>query len=905
MKVPVDWLREYCSPEVDTAAIEERLTMTGTKVETILHHGVPSPEHFVVGRVLSVEAHPKADRLRVCEVDVGEQAPAGIVCGAPNVAAGQTVAVALPGATMPDGTKIKAAKLRDVSSNGMILAADELEIDNEHSGIMVLDELIVDAEPAPGTPLADVLPICTDVLELEITPNRPDCLGVYGVARELHAATGASLAGEPWAEDPAEGEPWAEDPAEGEPWAEDPAEGEPQAEGPAEVEPRAEDPANGESGVSEDDDRPGSGGSAILKDGDAVSGGVGVSAEGALRARIGQASVEVTVKCPDLCKRFTARAFEGVRIGPSPPWLKARLSAAGQRPINNVVDITNYVMLLTGQPLHAFDLDRIAGGRLTVRRALEGEEVTTLDGQVRRLDGEMVVIEDAEGPTSIAGIMGGARSEVGPETTKVLMEVASWKGPNIHRTSWALGLRSEASGRFEKGLAPEQCMHAQAVATRLMIELCGATLTRGTIDVAWVPTPAQTIRLREGKVKAILGMPVPKARQAEILKALDFDTSEVSDGLEVRVPAVRGNDVTREADLIEEVARIHGLDELPATLPARRGAYGRLSPTQQLRRRAADALVGRGLYEVVGWTFTSPTLHDRLRLPAEDPRRRAPVLENPLSEDQSLLRTTLLGSLLDVASYNSARGTGDLRLFEMGSLFVLAGEPHAPVDGASAVEHARGAVGETGVREHSALAVLLSGRIVPATWGAAESPKADLFAVKGVLEALGEALRVKLECRAEPQPFLHPGRASAVVCEGEQLGWLGELHPLVAREWGIEGAAVMEVELDTLLRKADREGTYRDVISYPALRQDLAVVLPAEVPAGQVLEMVRAAAGKLLDEADVFDVYSGPQVGEGKRSLALSLAFRATDRTLTDEDVVPVREAIVLALGELGGELRG
>jgi phenylalanyl-tRNA synthetase beta chain len=882
MRVPLNWLREYCSPELDTAGIEERLTMTGTKVETILHHGVPSPDRFVVGRVLAVAPHPNADRLRVCEVDIGESTPAGIVCGAPNVAVGQTVAVALPGAAMPDGTKIKAAKLRGVPSGGMILAAEELEIDSDHSGIMVLDELIGDADrseidtpfgahggisdrPAPGTPLEDVLSICTDVLELEITPNRPDCLGVYGVARELHAATGAPLAPEPWAEDPGSAGPLAQSHSPG------------------------------------------------LHSGEASP------------------PAEVVVECPDLCHRFTARVFEDVTIAPSPPWLKARLGAAGQRPINNVVDITNYVMLLTGQPLHAFDLDRVVGGRLTVRRAGAGEQVTTLDGQVRALDGEMVVIDDAEGPTSIAGIMGGVRSEVGADTRRVLMEVANWSGPNIHRTSWVLGLRSEASGRFEKGLAPEQCMHAQALAARLMAELCGAKITPGTIDVAWNDTSAQTIRLRDHRVQAILGMPVPRARQAEILQALDFHSSEAPDGLDVTVPPERRNDVTREADLIEEVARIHGLEALPATLPARRGAYGRLSTTQRLHRRAVDALVGRGLYEVVGWTFTAPALHDKLRLPQDDPRRRAPVLENPLSEDQSLLRTTLLGSLLDVAMHNSARGMVDLRLFEVGTLFVLDGKTVTSGGGASAAERAcqaqgdtaqrtgsesgaaghtvrktgsQGVVGETGVLEQRALAVLLSGRIAPATWGSPDPPKADLFAVKGILEALGVALRVELECRPGTQPFLHPGRSAAVVCNGEELGWLGELHPLVAREWGLDGAAVMELEHDRLLTIAAAQSTYRDVISYPALRQDLAVVLSEQVPAAQVLDTVRTAAKELLDEVNVFDVYRGPQVGEGKRSLALSLVFRASDRTLTDEDVTPVRERIVAALGGLGGELR-
>ncbi len=336
MRAPLPWLCEYCDPELDVHAIEERLTMTGTKVEAIHHHGVPSGENFVVGRVLSAERHPDADRLKVCSVDIGEEQPATIVCGAPNVAAGQTVAVARPGAVMPDGTKLKQAKLRGVVSEGMILSESELGIGVGGEGIMVLDGQLLDAELAPGTPLAEVLAIWMDVLELEITPNRPDCLGVYGVARELHAATGAALAPAPWSEDPG-------------------------SDGPV-------------------------------------------------------AGAAVSVECPELCRRFTARVFEDVRIGPSPPWLKARLSAAGQRPINNVVDITNYVMLLTGQPLHAFDLDRVAGARLTVRRAREGEHVQTLDGQERELTGDMVLIEDADGPTSIAGLCGCARIGVATGT---------------------------------------------------------------------------------------------------------------------------------------------------------------------------------------------------------------------------------------------------------------------------------------------------------------------------------------------------------------------------------------------------------------------------------------------------------------------------------------------------------
>ena len=486
MRVPLDWLREYCDPNLDVKAIEERLTMTGTKVEAIHRHGVREVECFVVGKVLEVEQHPDADRLRVCRVDLGgdDQQTAMIVCGAPNVAAGQTVAVATPGAVMPDGTKIKQAKLRGVVSEGMICAENELEIGPGGEGILVLDDLMLEAELAPGTPLADVLPIAGEVLELEITPNRPDCLGVYGVARELHAATGAALAREPWGED--EG------------------------------------------------------------------------SEGAL------AGVEVRVECEDLCKRFTARVFEDVTVAPSPIWLKARLMAAGQKSINNVVDITNYAMLLTGQPLHAFDLDHVAGAKLTVRRAGEGERVETLDGETRTLDAEMVVIADGDGPTSIAGVKGGARSEVRPETRRVLLEVATWSGPNIHRTSWSLGLRSEASGRFEKGLQPEQCMQAQAVATKLLVELAGAKVRQGTLDVGWEQAPAQVIRLREARVQAILGLPVTRQRQAEILEALDFQTVETVG------PEMSGMSEASGVSGVSEMPEASGEDGLDVTVPALR-----------------------------------------------------------------------------------------------------------------------------------------------------------------------------------------------------------------------------------------------------------------------------------------------------------------------------------------------
>jgi phenylalanyl-tRNA synthetase beta chain len=800
MRVPLLWLHDYVRPELDAAALAERLAMTGTEVERVVRHGVPAVEGFVIGKVLAVEPHPDADRLRVCRVDLGGGDPEQIVCGAPNVAAGQTVAVAQPGALMPDGTRLREAKLRGVESAGMILSEPELQISAERGGIMVLLENGL----VPGTPLADVLPIATDVLELEVTPNRPDCLGVYGVAREVHAATGAPLAPPPWQEDPG-------------------------SDGPV-------------------------------------------------------AGVEVAVETPR-CARFAVRLFEDVTIGPSPAWLKARLMAAGQRPINNVVDVTNYAMLLSGEPLHAFDFDRLAGGRLVIRDGREGDELETLDGELRALDPDMIVICDADGPTSLAGVMGGARSEVHEGTERVLLEAATWDGPSIQRTSTRLGLRSEASGRFEKGLSPEQALEAMAVATRLLVELCGARLVPGTVD-AGGPGPAPAvIRLRDARVRGLLGVEIPRERSAGILAALGFGVAEVQDGLDVTVPHFRRNDVTREADLIEEVARIDGVDKLPATLP-RHGAIGGLTAAQRLRRRAADALAAAGLNEVFGWSWSARELADRLRLPVDDARRRAVAVENPMSAEHALMRTTLLGSLLDVARRNVTHGTTDVAIFESGRVYL-------PRDG------------EPLPAEPHHVGALLTGAVRPATWREPAPPEADFFAAKGVVSALLDALRVEWDCIEGKQPFLHPGRAAAVVVDGSSVGWIGELHPSIAAEWEVGRVAAFEIDLDAVIAAVPGAVRYVDYTSFPEVRQDLAVVVPARVPAADVVAVVREAGGPLLGSADVFDVYRGAQVGADEVSLALRLAFRSPERTLTDEDVGERRAAIEAALAErVGGRIR-
>jgi phenylalanyl-tRNA synthetase beta chain len=432
-------------------------------------------------------------------------------------------------------------------------------------------------------------------------------------------------------------------------------------------------------------------------------------------------------------------------------------------------------------------------------------------------------------------------------------------------------------------------MEGQALASKLMVELCGARPVGGTIDVGGPGPALKTVRLRDARTAGLLGEAIPRAESAAILERLGFGVAEAGDGLDVTVPPWRRRDVYREADLIEEVARIHGLESLPSTLPSRRDATGRLTVAQRLRRRAQDALVGCGLSEAVGWSFVAPDLADRLTLPATDPRRRAVALVNPLSEDQSVMRTTLLGSLLDALRHNTARGMEDVRLFEYGAVY-LAREDN-------------GAEPLPDERQH--LAALLTGSLRPASWRESEPPRADFFAAKGVLETLLRALRVEWVVEPAGEPFLHPGRSAAVVVSAERIGWLGELHPVVAAAWDLPQVAGFELDFGALARAATAVPSYEDVTSYPGIRQDLAVVLADTVPAGEVVGVVREAGGALLRAAEVFDVYRGAQVGEGRVSLALRLEFRAADRTLTDEEVTAPREKIVAALADkLGGEIR-
>ena len=784
MRVPVSWLREYVSFDMPPRELGELLSMTGTKLEAVHRIGVPAgAELFKVGRVITREQHPDADRLSLCTVDVGDGEPRQIVCGATNFGAGATVGVALPGATLPDGTVLRVAKLRGVESHGMMLSESELELSGDRDGLMLLDEAL-----EPGTPLSQVLPIDDEVLEFEITSNRPDCLSVYGIAREASASLDVDLA------------PW----------------------------PGREPEASGDDSVD--------------------------------------SWVTARIDAPDLCPRWAARVFTDVRVGPSPPWLKARVAAAGMRPISNVVDITNYVMLCVGEPTHAFDLDKVTGREIIVRRAGDGERVVTLDGQERTLDADVLVIADAEKPSAVGGLMGSQWSEVSDTTTTVLLECANFDGPNIQSSSTRLELRTEGSTRWEKGLDPHLVPRALALASQLMVELTGARLVPGTVDLhGQLPEPA-VVPLRRERLELLIGVPYEQAQIDRALTRLGYESADGG----WRVPTWRANDTFREVDLIEEVSRIDGVWKVPTVMPPHADAIGKRDPDVRLRNRVIDVLLGAGLSEAVTVAFTDETLADRLRLAPDHPRRDAVRVANPMGADQALLRTVLFPGLLASARRNLDAGRDRVALFEVARVVLPApGEelPHQPVR----------------------VAGVIAGR------------DAGYHEMKGVAEALERALRVQLEVAAAPEPFLHPGRSARLGAGGT----LGELHPLVAREFGLEQqVSLFEIDLAEL-ETPDPTPLYRDVVSYPPVRQDIAVVVASEVTAAEVLAVIREAGGPLLAEADVFDTYRGEQVGEGRQSVAVHLQFRAADRTLTDAEADAARETIVAALRErLGGELR-
>ncbi len=762
MKVPVSWLRDYVAFDLPVEELGRRLVFTSCEVDRIVHRGVPEEDgnlgRFLVGRVLEAEKHPNADRLQLCRVDVGEGEPRQIVCGAWNFGAGATVAVALPGARLPNGLELEQRKVRGELSDGMILAEDEVELGTDHSGIMLLDAAL-----GPGTPLVDVLPLADTVLEIETGYNRPDLTSVYGIAREVSALLDVELAPPP-----------------------------------------GRDPE-----------------------------------------RVGDESVDIRIDDLQRCPRYIGRLFRDVTVGESPPWLKARLLGAGMRPISNVVDVTNYVMLAFGSPLHAFDHATLAEGRIVVRRAAPGERIRTLDGTERELTTEELVIADAERPIAVAGIMGGEETEVSAATTSVLLEAANFEQLGVLLSGERLRVRSEAQTRWEKGVAPELAEPAAVYATQLLVELCGAQWV-GEADVKGPFPERPVVRLRPELAEQVVGIPIAADEQRRRLERLGF---EVADDWTVRVPAWRARDVRREIDLVEEVARFR-LEEVPPTMPERTEMFGRLSHEQRLRRAVSDLLVGCGFVEA--YTYS---------LQPSDPDPGALTLPVPLSEQQRVLRTTLLYGLVRAVQHNVNVGNSDVALFEVAHVYL-------PTDGPLARE----------------------------PWRLGGIVRGGFFRAKGVIEEIFALLQEEPRFEASTHPFM-----ASPACASVQGGWVAQLDPrLLEGEW-----SAFELDLAELFAQVPERILYEDVITFPAVKEDLAFVVDEAVPAGVLIASAREAAGPELHAMRAFDVYRGEQVGPGKKSLAFSVVFQSPERTLSDEDAAVLRGRIVAVLGErFGAELR-
>ncbi|MGK7346000.1 MAG: phenylalanine--tRNA ligase subunit beta [Candidatus Nitrospinota bacterium M3_3B_026] len=788
------WLRELVG--FDLSPEETAATLTGLGLEcSIADDRRGWYEGVVIGKVLKVEKHPNADKLKICEVDTGG-GTRRIVCGAPNVAEGQTVPVALPGSVLPDGMKIESRKVRGETSEGMIPSEAELRLSEDHSGIMVLDE------GEPGEEFSARHEVRDTILEVDLTPNRGDCLSMIGVAREVAAATGARL----------------------------------------ELPP----------------------------------------AEAAELAGEAASLVSVEIEEPELCPRYSARVIKDVSIGPSPFWMRRRLMALGVRPINNVVDITNYVLMETGHPLHAFDYHKMAGGRIIVRMAREGEKLVTLDGRERLLGRDCLVIADAERAAALAGVMGGADSEVSVGTRDVLLEAAYFDPRCIRRASRSLGISSESSHRFERGTDIEGLIYAQDRAARLMALAAGGKISKGRVDAYPRPAGRKEVRLRFPALDRIMGVSVNRKRVEDILSRLRMEKAASDDrSITVLVPTFR-HDIEREIDLVEEVARHMGYNSIPSSIPRVAEKEREMSGSLEIRRALRRHLRSIGMMEGMRMSFVGEADMGRLRLPEDHPWRGLVPIDNPLSSEWTHLRPSLLPGLLGCMKANE-----DAKIFELGVVFRSAGGG-APVE--------RWMVGG-----------VISEKESPSVWGG-RAPRRDFFDLKGVVVSIFHSLGLggRLSFELSPHPFYYPKRQADVLAGGEVIGNMGQIHPetLEAYEADQELFA-FELDMDALAALEPETPFSKSLPRFPSVKRDLAVVAPEETPVALIVESIRRHGGKKLREAVLFDVYRGGKIGHGKKSLAFSLEMRDDEKTLTDEEAGRVFEAVVKGLEQdHGAKLR-
>ena len=793
MKLSRNWLNEFTAVSVSDKEFCDKMTMSGSKVESLEVLG-EDITGVVVGKVLRMERHPDSDHLWICQVDVGGGEPVQIVTGAQNVREGDLVPAALHKSTLPGGVKIEKGKLRGVLSEGMLCSLGELGLTVNDYPYAIADGIFILQEDCrPGDDIRDVVGLRDSVVDFEITNNRPDCLSVRGLAREAAVTFGTPLT--------------------------------------------LHEPA-------------------VKGCGDSI-----------------RNYLDVEIRNPELCSRYTARYIKNVKIAPSPEWLRRRLRASGIRPINNIVDITNYVMLEYGQPMHSFDYRCIEGSRIVVRTAAEGEEMATLDGSPRALNADMLVIADAVKAIGLAGIMGGQNSEITDDTAAVVFESANFSGPSIRHTAITLGMRTDASSRFEKGLDPQGTLPAVERACEL-VELLGAgEVVDGIIDIVAGDITPTKLKLEPEKIDRLLGIHTEPAFMKKVLTDLGF----TFDGDEMTVPSWRG-DVSHYSDIAEEIARFYGYDRIPATAFKGTTAQGGLTVPQQLERDVRRLCRDLGYSETLTYSFLGQGDYDLAGMPKDHPLRDSFVILNPLGEDTGIMRTTLLPSILRALGLNAARRNKDVKLFDLSKVYLK--EP-----------------GEVLAREEKHLALGVTGA------------GADFYALKGCLEALAGFLRLpELRFRANREHFcFHPGRcADLLSADGTLLGTFGELHPNVRKACGItEAAAAAELNFDRMLEKRAEEPQFRPLPRFPAVLRDLALVCGEEITVQQLRDCIRRAGGSLLQEVSFFDIYRGAPIPAGKKSVAFSLSFRKEDSSLTDGEIEPVMEGILRALEEsLAAKLR-
>ncbi|MCL2436468.1 MAG: phenylalanine--tRNA ligase subunit beta [Clostridiales bacterium] len=807
MLVPIEWLKDYIDIDVDIPEYCEKMIMSGSNVEAA-HCFDEEIENIVVGKIVKIEKHPDADKLLVCTVNVGDVEPVQIVTGATNVFEGAVIPVAAHGSRLPGpmhgqpkqegGVKIKKGKLRGVESAGMLCSASELGFADKviqaahRDGIWILNE-----NHTLGQDIVEALGLAHSVVDFEITPNRPDCLSILGMARETGAVFKKKFRY-------------------------------PETECVHEVE------------------------------------------------NVDQ-YVSVDIKNTELCKRYVARVVKDVKVEESPWWLQKRLMKAGMRPINNIVDITNFVMLEYGQPIHAFDIRHVAGRKIVVDTASAGDLFTTLDGTERKLESDMLLIKDAEKGIALAGVMGGLNSEIAEDTTTIVIESANFDKDNIRATSKKIGLRTEASARFEKGLDSGLCLTAADRVCKL-IELLGAgTVVKGAVDVYPSPTSAHTVDVRVARINSILGVDLSASEMAELFGRLEMQVSAAGDVLKVTPPTVR-QDLNREIDFVEEVARLYGYDQLPVTIPKGSSRAGK-TRERMLKDLAKDVMCGLGANEIQTYSFVSPKGVANIRLDGDARESRFVEIVNPLGEENSVMRTVLTPNMLDVLGRNFSRNIPKVRAFEIGNTFGrnVAEEAELP-------------------EEQDAMAI--------AAYGQGES----FFTVKGMVVELLANLGIHEPGFVAESSYgaYHPGRCARIMLGETELGIMGEVHPDVAEQYGIGTKAYCcELTFDTVMKHANLEKAYKPLPKYPSVSRDIALLVDEDIAVEAIRTIITGEGGSILESVKLFDVYRGKQVADGKKSVAFALAYRASDRTLTDEDVAKVHDKILKALSnQLNAVLR-